>query len=108
MWWNSWLADHTLAELALRKEGVVVLGVEAAGGEYLGVPRGSTRIQPGDTLLAYGRSGSFERLSERKRDAKGSADRVQSIAEQQTELAEQKRKEETTGHTKSAARSRSE
>lgn len=95
---ESWLADHTLAELALRSEGVIVLGVETRGGEYLGVPRGTTRIQPGDTLLAYGRSGSFERLSARRRDARGSADRVESVAEQQSELAQQKRMEESTGH----------
>jgi hypothetical protein len=87
---ESWLAGRTLAELGLRKEGVVVLGIQSAAGEYRGVPDGATRIEAGDTLLAYGRDSSFERLSERKRNAAGNADHVESIVKQQEVVAAEK------------------
>ena len=56
---GGWLAGRTLAELDLRSEGALVLGIERPGGAYLGVPRGPTRIHVGDVLLLYGRRGGL-------------------------------------------------
>lgn len=38
---GHWLAERSLNELALRKEGVIVLGVARRDGPYLGVPKGT-------------------------------------------------------------------
>jgi uncharacterized protein with PhoU and TrkA domain len=52
---DSWLAGRTLQELRLRSEGVVVLGIQRRGGDYLGAPKGTTRIGVEDLLILYGR-----------------------------------------------------
>jgi hypothetical protein len=49
------VAGHTLAQLKLRDEGVFVLGIRRDDGSYVGVPRGSHRVAPGDTLVSTAR-----------------------------------------------------
>lgn len=58
---GEWVASKTLRELDLRSEGVLVLGITRADGSYVAVPRFDTRVEVGDTLIAYGAS---ERLCE--------------------------------------------
>ena len=62
---GDWLAGRALAELDLRSEGVLVLGIERADGSYVGVPRGPTRIARGDTPIAYGRADLLDDLNRR-------------------------------------------
>ncbi|AHG92592.1 TrkA-C domain protein (plasmid) [Gemmatirosa kalamazoonensis] len=62
---GTWLAGRTLAELDLRSEGLLVLGIERPGGAYLGVPRGPTRLLVADVLLVYGIAGLLEDLDHR-------------------------------------------
>lgn len=75
---TSWLADRTLAELDLRSEGVLVLGIERAGNRYIGVPRGPTRILPQDRLIVYGRGARLAALDGRRAGLDG--DRAHAIA----------------------------
>ncbi|HVL57066.1 MAG TPA: TrkA C-terminal domain-containing protein, partial [Burkholderiaceae bacterium] len=51
---GSWIAGHTLGELRLPDEGVLVLGISHANGTYVGAPRGDEVAEPGDVLLLYG------------------------------------------------------
>ena len=51
---DHWLAGRTLAESALASDGILILGIERTDGEYLGAPRGQTRIEPNDHLILYG------------------------------------------------------
>lgn len=54
---GSAIAGRTLGELELRsKHGIVVLGVERTGGEFLGAPDGRTALREGDTITVYGAS----------------------------------------------------
>lgn len=62
---GDWVADRTLTALALRDEGVVVLGVTRADGRYVGAPIGDTVISVGDILIVYGRSDQLSELDER-------------------------------------------
>ena len=62
---GDWLVGRPLAELRLRDEGVIVLGVNREEGGYLGVPDGRTRFEAGDTLVLYGRGGRIEELDAR-------------------------------------------
>jgi len=59
---GDWLAHKLLAETKLDEEGLSVLGIHRADGSYLGVPDGTTRIQPGDRLVLYGRSRQLAEL----------------------------------------------
>lgn len=53
---GDWLAGKSLEQLALRKEGVVVLGISRAAGRYVGVPGFDTRLEVGDVAICYGHS----------------------------------------------------
>ena len=77
---SDWLAGRTLGELTLRDEGVVVLGIHR-GSVYLGAPDGHHVIEPGDTLLLYGREDRVEELDRRAR-AQGEQAHAQAVAEQ--------------------------
>lgn len=65
---DDWLADTELDELDLPEEGVVVLGIRRSDGTYIGAPGPEQRIQPGDTLVAYGQEERLRELSERAAD----------------------------------------
>jgi hypothetical protein len=68
---GHWLADQSLAELDLRREGIMLLGVVRPDGEYLGVPRRDTVLHAGDTLVLYSRAGQLAELDARRRDEAG-------------------------------------
>jgi K+/H+ antiporter YhaU regulatory subunit KhtT len=70
---DDWIAGHTLAELKLRDEGIAVLGIHRASGDYIGVPRGDALIEPGDLLVLYSTEDRLEELDERKRGTQGDA-----------------------------------
>ncbi len=86
---NHWLTDRTLADLALRKEGVIVLGVTRPDGVYLGVPTRVTEVRSGDTLVMYARAGLLEELDRRRRGSEGEAahERAKADAERDREEA---------------------
>jgi hypothetical protein len=79
---GDWLADRTLADSALRDEGVVVLGIHRSGGAYVGAPDGGTLVQPGDSLVVYARSHRLCELDERLRGERGDRAHADAVAEQ--------------------------
>lgn len=82
---GDWLADCSLGELRLRAEGVNVLGVEKRDGGYVGVPDGDTRLEPGDQMIVYGRSGALTELDERGRGAAGDQAHEHAVARERGE-----------------------
>ena len=72
---DDWLANQSLTELALLKEGIFILGINRKNGTYLGIPKSSTTICPGDTLIVYGRAPTIKRLDSRKKGRRGNFDR---------------------------------
>src|SRR4051812_12003846 len=79
---GDWLADHTLAELGLRDEGVVVLGLRRPRSDYIGAPGSMTVIRAGDTLTVYARTSRLCELDERRPGVAGDAAHREAIAEQ--------------------------
>ncbi|MCU1452007.1 MAG: potassium transporter TrkA [Acidimicrobiales bacterium] len=63
---GDWLEGRSIEDLALGREGVVVLGVHHGDGTYEGVPTASLTLRAGDTLVAYGVSSSLEELEQRR------------------------------------------
>lgn len=86
---NSWLKKSTLAELKLTDEGVLVLGVVQANGDYNGVPRGSYRIKPKDKLIMYGLAEQIEEISKRRDKLQGRMEHQQSKKEFDQQLKEE-------------------
>lgn len=90
---DDWLADRTLGQLALREEGVTLLGVERTDGSFVGVPSGDTLLEPGDVVIAYGRADALRELAERRRDETGDAAHAQAIAGQAAVQREEQRRQ---------------
>ena len=78
---DEWLAGRTLGELALRDEGLLVLGIDRAGGGYLGAPQPADEVRPGDTLIIYGRRERIAELDDRRPGAEGERAHVRAVAE---------------------------
>lgn len=96
----DWLAEKTLIELKLPTEGVLVLGIQRADGDYLGAPRADTQINAGDTLVLYGPIHRVEELDQRRRGRQGDAAHQEAVTEHEEILEEQeeeKREEELAG-----------
>jgi hypothetical protein len=68
---DDWIAGHTLAELRLRDEHIDVLGIQKPNGEYIGVPHGERRVEPGDVLVLYATEERLAELDERKHGRAG-------------------------------------
>lgn len=84
---DHWLAEHSLAELDLRREGIMVLGVVRPGGEYLGVPTRETVLGVGDMLVLYSRAGQLAELDARRRGSAGEESRRDAVERQAREQA---------------------
>lgn len=79
---GEWLAGQTLAQLSLNHEGILVLGIEKPNGEYLGAPRGATRIEEGDSLVFYGRQDALLELAERQAGMQGNIEHMLAVTRQ--------------------------
>jgi hypothetical protein len=61
---DDWIAGKTLVELALAREGVLVLGIRR-NGAYIGAPSSGDSIESGDALVIYGPHDRLEELDSR-------------------------------------------
>lgn len=68
---GDWVTGKTLAELRLGDEGVQILGIRRASGQYVGAPTGTTGIRDGDTLILYGLVEHLTELDRRRADPNG-------------------------------------
>jgi hypothetical protein len=80
---GDWVADRSLADLGLRDEGIVVLGVTRSDGRYLGAPTGSTVLHPDDNVILYGRGRRLRELDNRRRGSAGTGARTAAVQEQE-------------------------
>lgn len=79
----DWVVDRSLGDLALRDEGVVVLGLHRADGHYLGAPTGRTVVAAGDVLIGYGRGELLRELDDRPTGPDGDLAHHAAVARQQ-------------------------
>lgn len=86
---DDWVANRSLGDLGLRDEGVVVLGINRAGGAYSGAPTGNTVVRPHDVLVVYGRAEHLRELDNRPAGKDGDlAHRAAVALQNRTERAE--------------------
>ena len=109
---SDWLANKPLCETKLRKEGVLVLGIYRSDGNYLGTPQGQTVIEPGDTLILYGRAKALNSLDQRKKGTAGEQEHDEAVGEQEKQKqheeaqdaeSKSKRNNDTNGDESDAA-----
>ncbi|QLG29565.1 TrkA C-terminal domain-containing protein [Halorarum halophilum] len=85
---GDWLANATPSGLGLGDEGVLILGIVRRD-IYVGAPDSDTRIEPGDTVVLYGKEDRLQELAGREAgDDRAHADAVE---EHERVLAEQER-----------------
>ena len=94
---GDWVAQRSLADLGLRDEGVVVLGVTRSDGRYLGAPTGATVLRPGDNLILYGRAARVRELDGRTSGTAGAQARAAAVREQEDLEREESRADTDTG-----------
>ncbi|MEQ8523179.1 MAG: TrkA C-terminal domain-containing protein [Gracilimonas sp.] len=80
---QDWLADKTLNDLQLHDEGILVLGIKRSNGEYIGAPRGETKIYNDDTVTLYGRAALLESLDDRQKGQSGDKKHAEAVLEQE-------------------------
>lgn len=80
---KHWMANCTLVQLALSKEGVFILGITRQDGSYLGVPGHNTTLLPGDTVIVYGRSPVIVNLLQRRKNQEAHHEHQKSVQEHQ-------------------------
>lgn len=95
---QDWLANKTLAESDLRHEGIVVLGIKRANGNYVGGPKGTTKILPGDTLIVYGRVSVIAQIDQRRKDRSGDQEHEEAVAEQTEVNKEEEERDMVRSH----------
>lgn len=83
---EHWVAEKSLEELQLRKEGVAVLGIQKTDRSFVGVPNGASVIEPGDTLILYGHADILNAIGTRQAGPEG--DRAHAHAVHEHEGAE--------------------
>ncbi|MBA2113437.1 TrkA C-terminal domain-containing protein [Bremerella alba] len=79
---DDWLVKGDLSGLRLSEEGVLVLGIERPGVDYIGVPRGHTQLQADDTVILYGPRDILTNLDERRAGSTGNWDHHKAVDKQ--------------------------
>jgi hypothetical protein len=86
---NDWLANKTLIDAGLSREGVLILGIQRQGGFYIGAPQGISRIHIGDVLVMYGTVERLSEIDQRPAGPEGDDEHQAAIALHQSELKAQ-------------------
>jgi NhaP-type Na+/H+ and K+/H+ antiporter len=79
---GDWVTGRSLVELRLGDEGVQVLGIRRADGEFVGAPTGRTYIRKGDKVVLYGKVEHLAELDRRHADTTGDMAHEQRVLEQ--------------------------
>lgn len=87
---TDWLANKTLVELNLPKEGVLVLGIQRMKPSvYLGAPTAQTEVLADDMLVLYGPIERLEELDQRRAGRQGDEAHKEAVTEHEEVLVEQ-------------------
>jgi Trk K+ transport system NAD-binding subunit len=95
---EDWLAGKSLQQLRLHQEGVTVLGIHRASGDYLGVPRGETKIRADDRLILYGPEGTMDELEVRRRGVSGDEAHDRAVSEIRRRREAEQYRDEQSGY----------
>jgi hypothetical protein len=85
---DDWLAGRQLDDLGLRDEGVVILGLTAADGTWVGAPTSETRIEAGDRIVVYGPGAQLTELDCRRAGAAGDRRHDEAVERHRTAVRE--------------------
>ncbi len=87
----DWMANKTLKDLNLRSEGLIVLGIDRHGIDYLGSPNGTALILPKDVITVYGKSEVITSIFKRRKNYKAELEHTAFIKKEHDRLEDQSR-----------------
>lgn len=90
---GDWLASKELNECHLRDEGVSVIGIYRDNGNYVGAPKGRSKVRAGDTLVLYGRAEGLKKLDQRRSGTEGDRDHDEAKSDERRRMVRQDREE---------------
>jgi len=90
---GSWLAGHSIRELELSKEGVLVLSLDVAGEVMECAPHSQHEIHPGDALILYGEQRVVAELGQRPAGPDGDKAHEEACRMHEEKLREQEARE---------------
>ena len=93
---KDWLANRSLRELNLTREGILVLGIRRNNGVFLGAPKADTSTAGDDTLVLYGPIDRLAELDHRKAGFRGDQAHQEAVQDHQEELEQVNDPEETS------------
>lgn len=79
---DDWLVGQTVGDARLGDEGVIVLGVECPGSNFIGAPPAGTELRDGDLLILYGRTPRIAEIDARLRGSPGEQAHHEAVGEQ--------------------------
>jgi len=79
----DWLAGKTVGEASLGREGVLVLGIECPGDNFVGAPPPGTEVRAGDRLILYGRTPRIAEIDCRGAGGAGDQFHTDAVAQQE-------------------------
>ena len=89
---GDWLADSSLIDLSLPKEGVLVLGIHCSTAKkYVGAPTASRKISVGDTLVLYGPIDRLKELDQRRIGERGDIAHADAVSEHLDSISEEQK-----------------
>ena len=86
---GDWVAEKTMKEASLKKEGISILGIERSDSTYVGVPGYETVIHVNDILILYGTEVSIKQLDHRKANEAGDTAHKNAVVAHTKEMQKQ-------------------
>ncbi|MAF78994.1 MAG: potassium transporter TrkA [Halobacteriovoraceae bacterium] len=90
---DMWICDKKLKEIKLWKEGILLLGIKRADGEFIGAPMVANTIHEGDELILYGHLDKLRQLAEREYGIAGDFAHKKAALERRKEIKDLKKEE---------------
>jgi len=75
-----------------------VLGIHRANGDYVGVPRGETKVRADDQLILYGPEQTMDELDVRRRGVSGNEAHDRAVGESRRRRQAEQRRDEQVGY----------
>lgn len=95
---DDWMANQTLKELSLRKEGITVLGIDREDNDYFGSPSGEFEILPDDIVTIYGKAEGIKSLYKRRKNFQAKTEHQEQVKQEEIRqnVEEHRQKEDKT------------
>jgi hypothetical protein len=87
---GDWLAGKRVKDVAIGKEGILILGIECPGDNYIGAPPADTEIRAGDRLILYGWAPRVAELDQRFAGADGDAAHAHAMTKHEQVAAQER------------------